>query len=99
MVLESESNGSTQLSPYFQLVGANNQETKMLTKTMAVLAAALILGTASAALASQSGVDRGAVLPGNGGANPVYHPKWFHGAKGAYAKHTHRISHPRTQER
>ena len=82
----------------------------MLTKTKVVLAAALILGTASAALASQSGVDRGAVLPGNGGANPAYHPEWFSnrantntGSKDygfvAPAKQTRRTSHERIQDR
>jgi len=76
---------------------------KMLTKTKLVLAAALILGTASAALASQSGIDTGAVLPGNGGANPAYHPKWFpnyartHDARKAYG--FVRPSHQWTHER
>jgi hypothetical protein len=75
----------------------------MFTKTKAIFAAAIIICSASAALASSSGNDRGAVLPGNGGANPVDHPKWFHGAK-AYAKHTHRTPrhepspHPETEE-
>jgi hypothetical protein len=44
----------------------------MLTKTKIVLAAALILGTASGALA------RGYVVPGSmDGVNPAYHPRWF----------------------
>jgi hypothetical protein len=43
----------------------------MLAKTKIVLAAALMLGTASAALA-------GSVLPGSmDGVNPAYHPRWF----------------------
>jgi hypothetical protein len=43
----------------------------MLTKTKIVLAAALMLGTASAALA-------GSVMPGSmDGVNPAYHPRWF----------------------
>jgi hypothetical protein len=43
----------------------------MLTKTKIVLAAALMLGTASAALA-------GSVMPGSmDGVNPVDHPRWF----------------------
>jgi hypothetical protein len=51
----------------------------MFTNTKIVLAAALILGTASAALASdhedQSG---GFVMPGSmDGVNPVYHPDIF----------------------
>ena len=44
----------------------------MLTKMKLVLAAALVLGTGSAALAG------GYVLPGStGGVNPAYHPRWF----------------------
>ena len=86
----------------------------MLTKTKAILAAALILGTASAALAGDSGEDRGGfVMPGSmDGVNPAYHPGWFpnyadggNGGK-AYAfvpaqKHnqTHRTSHERIQDR
>jgi hypothetical protein len=43
----------------------------MLTKTKVVLAAALMLGTASTALA-------GHVVPGSmDGVNPIYHPRWF----------------------
>ncbi|HEY6255425.1 MAG TPA: hypothetical protein VIY51_06480 [Xanthobacteraceae bacterium] len=51
----------------------------MLTKTKAVLAAALILGTASAALASDNSGEYtgGFVVPGNAAVNPVYHPRWF----------------------
>jgi hypothetical protein len=54
----------------------------MLTKTKIVLAAALMLGTASAALASNEndgGNETGGyVLPGNtDGVNPAYHPRWF----------------------
>ena len=44
----------------------------MLTKTKIAVAAALILGTASAALAG------GSVMPGSmDGVNPAYHPRWF----------------------
>jgi hypothetical protein len=87
----------------------------MLTKTKVVLAAALMLGTASAALAGDQNEERGGyVLPGNmDGVNPVYHPRWFpnaaqHATTGtageAYgfapvAKPTHRVSHERTQDR
>ena len=43
----------------------------MLTKTKIVLVAALMVGTASAALA-------GSVMPGSmDGVNPAYHPRWF----------------------
>jgi hypothetical protein len=52
----------------------------MLNKTKVVLAAALMLGTASAALANDSGENDmgGYVLPGNtDGVNPAYHPRWF----------------------
>jgi len=52
----------------------------MLTKTKIALAIALILGTASAALASDSGENDmgGYVLPGSlDGVNPVYHPGIF----------------------
>jgi hypothetical protein len=45
---------------------------QMLTKMKLALAAALVLGTASTALAG------GYVLPGSmDGVNPVYHPRWF----------------------
>ena len=55
----------------------------MLTKTKVALAAAVILGTASAALAG--GSDNwndvgGSVMPGSmDGVNPAYHPRWFPG--------------------
>jgi hypothetical protein len=54
----------------------------MLTKTMVVFAAALIVGTASAALAASEndgGNETGGyVLPGStDGVNPAYHPRWF----------------------
>jgi hypothetical protein len=52
----------------------------MLTKTKFALAAALILGTASAALArDSSGAPAGGyVVPGSlAGVNPVYHPGIF----------------------
>ncbi|HWF96181.1 MAG TPA: hypothetical protein VG291_14595 [Xanthobacteraceae bacterium] len=54
----------------------------MLTKTKLVLAAALIVGTASAALANDSGENNmgGSVMPGSmDGVNPVDHPGWFPG--------------------
>ena len=54
----------------------------MLTKTKLVLAACLMLGTASAALAADSGENDwgGSVVPGSmAGVNPVYHPGWFPG--------------------
>jgi hypothetical protein len=52
----------------------------MLTKTKIVLAAALILGTASAALAGDSNSEPGGgyVVPGSlVGVNPAYHPGIF----------------------
>jgi hypothetical protein len=53
----------------------------MLTRTKIVLAAALMLGTASAALASDNdgGNETGGfVMPGSmAGVNPAYHPGWF----------------------
>ena len=59
----------------------------MLTKTKVVLAAALMLGTASAALAGDQNEERGGyVLPGNtDGVNPVYHPGWFPGYAARHA--------------
>jgi hypothetical protein len=56
-------------------------DTHMLTKTKIELATALVIGTASGALAGQS-VDRtapgGHVMPGSmNGVNPVYHPGIF----------------------
>jgi len=57
----------------------------MLTKTKVVLAAALMLGTASAALAGDQTDDRGGfVVPGSTvGVNPVYHPDIFGNASNA----------------
>jgi hypothetical protein len=51
----------------------------MLNKTKIALTAALIFGTATAALANDSGEDRGGyVLPWSmAGVNPVYHPDIF----------------------
>jgi hypothetical protein len=52
----------------------------MSTKTNLVLAAALVLGTASAALANDSGENNmgGHVMPGSMvGVNPADHPGWF----------------------
>jgi uncharacterized membrane protein len=80
----------------------------MLTKTKLVLAAALIAGTASAALANDSGENNmgGAVRPGSmDGVNPVYHPRWFpgaahHGTPGeAYGYVTSPKTHQQTQDR
>jgi hypothetical protein len=55
----------------------------MLTKTNIILAASLLLGTASAALAGdQTDESGGFVLRGNmEGVNPVYHPDWFNAAQ------------------
>jgi hypothetical protein len=88
---------------------------KMLTKTKVALAAALIIGTASAALANDSGENNqgGFVVPGSmDGVNPAYHPRWFPGyaarndnggnayGYAATPKHAHhRASHERTQDR
>jgi hypothetical protein len=60
-------------------------EMVMLTKTKIALAAALIFGTATAALANDSGEDRGGfVIPGSMvGVNPVYHPDIFGTASNA----------------
>jgi hypothetical protein len=60
-----------------------NGEIAMLSTTKIALAAALIFGTAAAALASDSGEDKGGfVVPGStAGVNPVYHPDIF-GAAG-----------------
>jgi hypothetical protein len=52
----------------------------MLTRTKIALAAALILGTASAALAGDSSSEPGGgyVVPGSmDGVNPAYHPAIF----------------------
>ena len=52
----------------------------MLTKTKIALAAGLILGTASAALANDSNENNwGGFLhpPSMDGVNPVLHPAWF----------------------
>jgi len=82
----------------------------MLTKTKVVLAAALMLGTASAALAGDSGENSfgGSVMPGSmDGVNPAHHPRWFpdyprHDSAGAAYGYTapkpaHR--HVQTQDR
>ena len=57
----------------------------MLTKTKVVLAAALMLGAASAALANDQTDERGGfVVPGSTvGVNPVYHPDIFGNAGNA----------------
>jgi hypothetical protein len=59
----------------------------MLTKTKVALAAALMLGTATAALAGDQTDQRGGyVLPGStDGVNPVYHPRWFPGYAARHA--------------
>jgi hypothetical protein len=50
----------------------------MLTKTKIAVAAALILGTASAALAAQGDDRGGSVMPGSlDGVNPAYHTGIF----------------------
>jgi hypothetical protein len=50
----------------------------MLTKTKIALAAALVFGTASAALAGQSDDRGGFVMPGSmDGVNPAYHKGIF----------------------
>lgn len=50
----------------------------MLTKIKLVLAAVLVLGAASAALANDDDERGGAVMPGSmDGVNPAYHPRWF----------------------
>jgi hypothetical protein len=50
----------------------------MLTKIKVVLAAVLVLGAASAALANDDEERGGYVLPGSmDGVNPAYHPRWF----------------------
>src|SRR6266478_1344635 len=58
---------------------------KMSTKTKIALAAALILGTASAALANDSDDEKGGfVVPGSmDGVNPVYHPDIFGNTRNA----------------
>ena len=84
----------------------------MLTKTKLVLAAALMLGTASAALAGDSGENNmgGFVLPGSMvGVNPVFHPRWFPGyaahhsnagdSYGYVASPKHRVSRAQNQDR
>jgi hypothetical protein len=51
---------------------ATKRDIPMLNKTKIVLAAALVIGTASTALAG------GFVEPGSmDGVNPAYHPRWF----------------------
>ena len=51
---------------------ATKRDTTMLNKTKIALAAALVIGTASTALAA------GHVVPGSmAGVNPAYHPRWF----------------------
>ncbi len=59
----------------------------MLTKTKMALAAALILGTASAALAENDRDEGGGfMIQGSmDGVNPVYHPDIFGNAGSAYA--------------
>ena len=50
----------------------------MITSTKLALAAALILGTASAALANDNDETGGFVVPGSmDGVNPAYHPDIF----------------------
>jgi hypothetical protein len=50
----------------------------MLTKIKFALAAVLVLGAASSALANDDDERGGYVLPGSmDGVNPAYHPRWF----------------------
>jgi Spy/CpxP family protein refolding chaperone len=88
---------------------------KMLTKTKAVLAAALILGAGSLAQAANEndgGNETGGFVhpPSMDGVNPVHHPRWFGpGARQGNAgeaygydaspKKTHRVTHEHTQDR
>ena len=74
----------------------------MLTKTKVVLAAALMLGAASAALANDQTDERGGfVVPGSTvGVNPAYHQDEFGSAAKAYGyavspSQKHRPSHDR----
>jgi hypothetical protein len=80
----------------------------MLTKTKIALATALVLGTASSALANDSdGESGGFVLPGSmDGVNPAYHPDIFGNAAAAKAygfvvspHQTHRAAHGRSNDR
>jgi hypothetical protein len=85
----------------------------MLSKTKIVLAAVLMFGTASVALAGDQTDERGGfVVPGSTvGVNPVFHPGWFPGyaaqqsnAGAAYGyvvtpKKAPRVTHERTQDR
>ena len=68
----------------------------MLTKTKIALAAALILSTASAALAGDSGENNqgGFVIPGSVvGVNPVFHPGYFpYASKAANTGHAGKAS-------
>jgi hypothetical protein len=59
----------------------------MLTKTKIAFAAALILGSlGSAALADQSDISGGSVVPGSlDGVNPAFHPGIFRNANTAKA--------------
>src|SRR5713226_5193363 len=58
---------------------ATKRDTIMLSKTKIALAAALVIGTASTALAA------GFVEPGSlDGVNPAYHPRWFPNYPGVY---------------
>ena len=63
----------------------------MWTKTKIAFAAALILGTASAAMASERDIAGGFVnLPSVDGVNPVFHPGYF--PKAAYAANARKAS-------
>jgi hypothetical protein len=68
---------------YFRRANGGRKKTtdgdfKMLTKTKALLAVALVLGTASVALANDDDERGGNVLPGStDGVNPAYHPGLF----------------------
>ena len=62
----------------------------MLTKTKIALAAALMLGAGSVALAGDQTDERGGfVIPGSmDGVNPVYHPEIFGNANAQVTKRT-----------
>jgi hypothetical protein len=75
---------------------------EMLTKTKITLVAALIVGTATAALANDPGEDRGGfVVPGSmAGVNPAYHPDIFGSAGNASEAYNYVVPvqpKPRTQ--
>jgi hypothetical protein len=69
-----------------QCIDTNQGDTTMFTNTKIALAAALILGTASAALANDQEETGGFVVPGSmDGVNPAHHPDIFGNAGTARA--------------